>query len=180
MAEDDNERQADALRKMSEGGGPPPPQPPVPPKSAALFRQARPATPGADAPAAGASSARPARPDRPSAPPQTAPASDVVAMDVPPTENASAATSISPEALEASRALERKRTMIPVLLTTGMLVTITGLARWVVAEDSAFRLFNNAASLAMLGLGGLLLGVAVLNMLQVRDQLAANAPQGPR
>jgi len=178
--EDDNERQADALRKMAGDADAPAPQPPGPPKSAALFRQARPLAPGAEAPAEAAKPARAPRPDRPSAPPRAAVESDIVSMDVPAQPSATAATSLSPEELEAARALDRKRTMIPILLTIGLLLLIAGAARWVVAEDSAFRLFNNVVSLALLGLGGLLLGVAVLNMLQVRDQLAAAATQGPR
>ena len=189
MAQDENERQADALNAMTGGGGEPePPQPPPPPRSAALFRQARPLEPGSESIAPEKDRPRTARPARPvAAPGQATPSSedlaaqrlgavtsaesDRAAIYVPPSATPTPpAPSSSPIALSAERALDRKRTFIPILITCGVLLVVSGAARWVVGGDSAFAILSAAMSLALLGFGALLLGIAVLNMLQVRDQ----------
>jgi len=203
MAEDDSERQADALNAMTGGGGdaPEPPKPP-PPRSAAQFRQARPQSPVSKPQEAAPTEPAPTkprepRPSRPAAPPAqpqaaipsgdvaarrlgavTSAESDTVPIYVPPPSGAAApTTSMNPAELASKRALDRKRTFIPVLLTCGVLLVISGAARFVVADDSAFRLLSPAMSLGLLGFGALLLFVAALNMLQVRDQIAAAVPQ---
>lgn len=193
MAEDDRERQADALSKMTGGGGGKEPEPAPPPASAAMFRKARPPAPGLEPSEPEPDPRRAARPDRPVAPPAsetpapgyspaqrlgavTTAESDTVPIYVPPpAPGAPARSSINPAALLATRTLGRKRTVIPILLTCGALLVISGAARWVVSDDSAFHFVSAAMSLALLGFGGLLLFIAVLNMLQVRDQIAAGA-----
>lgn len=187
MAEDDRQRQADALKKMSEQppSQPEVPPPPQPPRSAVLFRQARPADPtSAHGPARDAEPAppsdpapspaaqpprRPARPERPTAPPASS------THLAPP----AAAPEPAPAALAAGaavRTFHRKRTLIPILLTCGALLLATGAGRWMVSEDSAFRLLSGPLSIALAAIGAVLLAVAVLNMLQVRDQISASAP----
>jgi hypothetical protein len=199
MADDDNERQADALNAMTGGGGgesepPQPPLPPPPPRSAALFRQARPLEPGSEAIAPENDRPRTPRPARPtSVPGQSTPTNDDIAAQrlravtsaesdrvpiyVPPASTPmTPASSSSPVALSAERAIDRKRTFIPILLTCGVLLVVSGAALWVVGVDSAFAILSAGMSLALLGFGALLLGIAVLNMLQVRDQ----PPPAPR
>src|SRR5687768_3554839 len=189
MAEDDRDRQADALRRMTGGGDDAPKPPPPPPASAAMFRAPRPAEPAAaDAPDA--------RPKRPAAPPSRAesqtPAgdaaaqrlasvssneSDTVPVYVPRDADSTLSPATSPASVSSARALERERTFIPILLNCGTLLFMVGAARWLVPEDSAFRILSAATSLAILAFGVVLLAVAVLNMLQVRDRLAAPTPQ---
>jgi hypothetical protein len=115
---------------------------------------------------------RPARPNRPIAP------SISSIEQLPPTSGVSIPT-FDAAAMTAQRGLHRKRTLIPILLTCGALLLATGGGRWVVSEDSAFRLLGAGASIAIASAGGLLIAVAALNMLQVRDQLAAEAAQRP-
>ena len=74
--------------------------------------------------------------------------------------------------------LSFQRTLIPVLLTCGVLLIFTGAMRWVAGDDSPFGTFSGPLSLIMLVGGALVLFVGVLNVLYVRAMLAAR-PQPP-
>src|SRR5688500_7561667 len=122
MAEDDRERQAEALSKMT--GGEEPAEPAPPPSSAKLFRQARPAEPGSNLPEPNEKRrARPAAPpsrDDPTIAPEDVAArrlgavstheSDTLPIYVPPSDPASTTSAATPQELTARRPLERKRT----------------------------------------------------------------------
>lgn len=82
-----------------------------------------------------------------------------------------------PAAPRADRALERRRTLIPILLTLGVLLPLLGIMRWIV--DAASPLGSMPGWLAGLLIGGgvALLGLAGLNMALVQRTAAAPALQ---
>ena len=76
------------------------------------------------------------------------------------------------------RSLAFRRTVIPILLTCGVLLIGIGSLRWVAGPDSVFAETSIPLSAALCGTGCFLLLVAMLNMLQVRGDLAAAAKRG--
>jgi hypothetical protein len=67
--------------------------------------------------------------------------------------------------------LHNQRTAIPVLLTCGVLLPAIGSLKWLAPRDSVFAQWDATVPL-ILGIAGvLLLAVAVMNMLHVRDGL---------
>ena len=73
--------------------------------------------------------------------------------------------------LVAERRLRNQRTAIPILLTCGILLPVTGAFKWLAPRDSVFALWDIWMPLALTAVGVLLLVVAVINMLHVRDAL---------
>ena len=73
------------------------------------------------------------------------------------------------------RSLAFRRTVIPILLTCGVLLIGVGLLRWIGGPDSVFAETSIPLSATLCGTGFFLLLVAALNMLQVRGELAAMA-----
>jgi hypothetical protein len=74
--------------------------------------------------------------------------------------------------------LHNQRTAIPVLLTCGVLLPAIGSLKWLAPRDSVFAQWDVTMPL-ILGIAGvLLLAVAVMNMLHVRDAL--RRPANPR
>ena len=71
------------------------------------------------------------------------------------------------------RSLAFRRTVIPILLTCGVLLIGIGSLRWLGGPDSIFVDMSIPLSAALCGCGFFLLLVAVLNMLQVKGELAA-------
>jgi hypothetical protein len=74
-----------------------------------------------------------------------------------------------------SHSLAFKRTIIPILLTLGVLLPATASLKWVVGAGSPLSLLPSTVVIACCVVGAALLGVAGLNMLQVRDELARAA-----
>jgi hypothetical protein len=67
--------------------------------------------------------------------------------------------------------LRTKRTLIPILLTCGLLLPAIGTLKWAGGEDSAFASWDIWIPMLLAVAGLILLGLAVLNMLQVRHLL---------
>jgi hypothetical protein len=135
-------------------------------------------TGGAPQPAAQRPGARPAA--SPAATPLTRAASQV-------DDDASVAPAPDPSQLGrvhsgASSAFESslrmKRTLIPILLTLGVMLPITGSLKWLAPRDSAFAAWSSGLALAILAVGVCMLGIAVANMLQVKHMLTTAAARG--
>lgn len=73
------------------------------------------------------------------------------------------------------RSLAWRRTVIPILLTCGVLLIGIGALRWIGGADSVFADMTIPMSALLCGSGAFLLLVAVLNMLAVRSEMAAAA-----
>jgi hypothetical protein len=71
------------------------------------------------------------------------------------------------------RAVHFRRTAIPVLLTLGVFVPSLGCAWFFLGEESALRQLDRRLVIACIVAGPVLLGLAVINMIQVRGMLAA-------
>ncbi|HEV2296404.1 MAG TPA: hypothetical protein VGR35_21350 [Tepidisphaeraceae bacterium] len=71
------------------------------------------------------------------------------------------------------RSLFWRRTVIPILLTCGVLLIGIAALRWVGGAESVFAEMSIPLSATLCGCGTFLLLVAVLNMLQVRAELCA-------
>ena len=116
-------------------------------------------------------SARPLHPTQPTRP--SGPTSDN-----PPLRTNSPILSAVPLAKRSARAqvlrqLDRRRTFIPILLTTGGLFCLIGAAQWLTDADYPFSATNMMwSAIALPGLGVLLLAMGVMNMIHVRRRLA--------
>ena len=73
------------------------------------------------------------------------------------------------------KSLVFRRTAIPVLLTSGLLMLAVAGFRYVVDPDSVLALLPPWISVVLLAAAALLLLVAALNMAQVRQQLTAES-----
>jgi hypothetical protein len=68
-----------------------------------------------------------------------------------------------------------RRTVIPILLTCGVLLIGIGLLKWLGGSESLFSEMALRVSATLCGAGVFLLLVAALNMMQVKAELAAAA-----
>jgi hypothetical protein len=148
---------------------------------------------------------RPDRPDRPVAPPTTQwsedeaaevraaetaepaeynPLSEIVdddAVIVPAPDADVFAPHAAPKESSAGRSIglprshEFRRTVIPILLTCGVLLIGIGALRWIGGAESVFSDMSTSLCAALCGVGAFLLIVAALNMLQVKSELAEAA-----
>jgi hypothetical protein len=138
---------------------------------------------------------RPDRPDRPEAPPSTVwsedeaaevaahydPMSEIIDDDDAVIVPAPEPEVFAPHAPKVPtgpggiRSLAFRRTVIPILLTCGVLLIGIGSLRWLGGPDSIFVDMSIPLSAALCGCGFFLFLVAVLNMLQVKGELAAAA-----
>ena len=73
--------------------------------------------------------------------------------------------------MPAIKSVEARRTVIPVLLTCGLLLVIAATMRLVTSPDTPLRSLPPWMSWAGYALGGLLWGVALINMFSVRKDL---------
>lgn len=177
-------------RPTAPGGSPSRPAAPAPTPTPAKSPSTAKPSPAKPKPA------RPDRPDRPAAPPTTvwseAEAAEVrahvdgesgdviiddddaVIMPAPEPEvfapHAPAKPAVS--AAGMPRSLGFRRTVIPILLTCGVLLIGIGALKWVGGDDSLFSEMSTIMSATLGGSGVFLLLVAVLNMMQVRAELA--------
>jgi hypothetical protein len=77
----------------------------------------------------------------------------------------------STRALVEDRALEARRTVIPILLTCGVLLPVVGSLKWLAGDESPFGAWSVWVPIVLGVLGLAILALAVLNMLQVREML---------
>lgn len=82
----------------------------------------------------------------------------------------------APSALQSS--LRMKRTLIPILLTLGVMLPVTGSLKWLAPRDSAFAAWSSGLAVAILVVGLCLLVAAVANMMQVKHMLSQAAARG--
>jgi len=68
--------------------------------------------------------------------------------------------------------LSFRQTLIPVLLTLGVLMPIFGVLPLVMPAESPWAAISDWVAYLCIGLGVALLGLAIVNMLLVRQQLA--------
>jgi hypothetical protein len=176
-----------------------------PPAAPAVTRAPRPAAPGTaargtGAPTAAAPAARPAspaappvaaRPQRPTAPTASVPAPaapvetpDVIDDDdsviVPAYETAKLARPSTSAALARAKVakhkrLEFRRTFIPVLLTTGVLMFLFGVAKFLIGDESSLSSLPNWMPMVLFAGALVMLGLAAVNMLSVCKEMAADA-----
>ena len=77
----------------------------------------------------------------------------------------------------ASRAVKRKptsdlkQTLVPILLTSGLMLCVMGSLKFFLGEESPYSALPTWVIGMMYGLGGVLLILAMFTMLQVKDQL---------
>ena len=74
-----------------------------------------------------------------------------------------------------AKSLEARRTFIPILLTTGVMFFLAGVSKFIVGDQSPIADYPAWMPIALFSLAGTLLIVAILNMLQVRSQMARQA-----
>ncbi len=75
----------------------------------------------------------------------------------------------------ATKSIEARRTAIPVLLAAGVMFAVAGVLKFVAGEEAPISDFPAWMSISLFGIAAVLIIVAVLNMLHVSHQLAANA-----
>src|SRR5207248_817060 len=76
------------------------------------------------------------------------------------------------------KSLAFRRTIIPILLTCGTLMLALGVMRWVPGPLTMWAAVMETSpwlAYVFLGIGAVLLALAALNMLQVKNQLASGA-----
>ena len=70
--------------------------------------------------------------------------------------------------LIAERRIHNRRTLIPILLTCGVLMPAVGSLKWLMGPESPFASWSIWAPVALGACGAVLLTLAVANMLQVK------------
>jgi len=75
--------------------------------------------------------------------------------------------------LVADRQIHNRRTLIPILLTCGVLMPAVGALKWVRGPESPFSAWPVWAPIALGACGVVLLLLAVANMMQVRQMMRA-------
>jgi hypothetical protein len=75
------------------------------------------------------------------------------------------------------RRLSFRRTLFPILLTRGVMLPAMGAVPFVVSADSPFAAVQPSVAITVMAVGGVLLLLAVVNMLQVRHELALAAAE---
>jgi hypothetical protein len=73
--------------------------------------------------------------------------------------------------LIAERRIHNRRTLIPILLTCGLLMPAVGSLKWLRGPESPFATWSIWAPLALVACGVLLLLLAIANMVQVRQMM---------
>ena len=82
---------------------------------------------------------------------------------------------VAPSALD--RSINTKRTLIPILLTLGVLLPALASLKWLMTADSPFTALPIPAAGMLIALGAVLLVMAVFNMLHVRHLLQLTQPR---
>ena len=79
--------------------------------------------------------------------------------------------------LIAERQLNNRRTLIPILLTCGVLLPAVGSLKWLRGPESAFTAWPVWAPLLLAALGALMLFLAIVSMIQVRQMMRRSGAQ---
>ena len=69
------------------------------------------------------------------------------------------------------RTIKTRRTLIPVLLTLGVMLPVVASLKWWSSPESPFRTWSTTPVLLLIAVGLVSLLMAVVNMIQVRDLL---------
>lgn len=80
--------------------------------------------------------------------------------------------------LVAERQLHTKRTFIPILLTSGVLLPVMGSLKWLMGPDSPFAAWSVWVPVALSACGLVLLMLARANMVQVRQLMRTSSGKG--
>jgi hypothetical protein len=75
------------------------------------------------------------------------------------------------------KTLAFRQMMIPVMLTTGVMMIVMAVAQHVVDEDAPLARLPGWTGIALVACAAALVGLAVLNMMLVRNELATKAPR---
>jgi hypothetical protein len=78
--------------------------------------------------------------------------------------------------LVAERRIHNRRTLIPILLTCGVLMPIVGALKWLRGPESPFSAWPVWAPFLLVACGLVLLLLAFANMMQVRRMMQATRP----
>ena len=78
-------------------------------------------------------------------------------------------------AIRKAATSEFKRTLIPILLTTSVMLGIMGSLKFILGEESPYSALPRWVIGTMFGTGGVLLALAVFTMMQVSEQLKRDA-----
>lgn len=76
------------------------------------------------------------------------------------------------------KTLSFRRTAIPILLTSSVLMLAVAVLKYTVNRDSVLALLPGWIPVALFAAAVVFLGVAILNMVQVRQQMAAEKAVG--
>ncbi len=82
--------------------------------------------------------------------------------------------------LIAERRIHNRRTLIPILLTCGVLMPAVGSLKWLRGPESPFATWPTWAPLVLVACGVLLLLLAIANMTQVRQMMMRRTPPSSR
>ena len=104
---------------------------------------------------------------------------DDVLLAAPPPDTTALATGRATHELITGRQIRTRRTLIPILLTCGVLMPAVASLKWLRGAESPFAAWPLWPPVVLTGCGLILLALAVLNMLQVRHLMRAS-PRAPR
>jgi hypothetical protein len=93
------------------------------------------------------------------------------AVIAPPPDASVFAAKVRTVDLVAQQKLHAQRTAIPILLTCGVLLPAVGALKWLAPRTSVFAAWDVVLPIGLFVVGAMLLILAVLNMLHVRDTL---------
>ena len=177
-----------------------PAAPATPPPSAPVAAPTPPSVTAETRPAsrvrAAAPSARPTAPSSPVAPPPPpapidatddspfdhAPPEDDDAVIVPAPDQSvfaprpKAAAPVRKGRVPVYQTLHFRQTVIPVMLTSGVMALLLGGIRFALSDDSIFSAVPSSIAIVLIVLGLLLLGAAALNIVQVKQMIEAEKP----
>ena len=99
-----------------------------------------------------------------------------VSDSAPPSRQSPRSRAVRSVALD--RAIKTRQTLIPVLLTLGVMLPIVGSLKWLSSPESPFRSWETTPVLVLIAVGVVALLMAVANMVQVRQLLCQRPRQG--
>ena len=78
------------------------------------------------------------------------------------------------------QSLRVRRTIVPILLTLGLLLPLLGALWFLTDDDSPFRALNIAVPISLIAVGVILFILAILNIVHLAHVLRSNAPTPSR
>jgi hypothetical protein len=100
-----------------------------------------------------------------------APAADDDMLGAPAPDASVFAPRRSTRDLVAERRIHNRRTLIPILLTCGVLMPVVGSLKWLMGPESPFAAWSIWAPVMLFLCGPVLLGLAGANMMQVKQMM---------